>query len=159
MIQTWMPKALFENDRFYVADEDKFRDHFDFPWNGYGHLYETMLSTIIPFSLKAVLWYQGEANSSVAEAAIYLDLLQAFIGNIRQDFADQSLPFVVVQLPVYIPWDGPGWRGIQAAQMKAQDVIDGVCTVISRDVCQNDDLHPKDKKQLSQRIADILLKI
>lgn len=101
---------------------------------------------MIPFSVKAVLWYQGEANTSVAEAAIYLDLLDAFIANTRSDFQNDTLPFIVVQLPVYIPWDGPGWRGIRAAQMRAQDRIPGVRTVNNRDVCQNDDLHPKEKK-------------
>ncbi|MBQ2784879.1 MAG: hypothetical protein IJF02_00015 [Oscillospiraceae bacterium] len=159
VIQTWMPKELFDNDHFYVSDTDKFQDHFDFPWNGYGHLYETMLSKVIPFSINAVLWYQGEANTSIAEAAIYLDLLDAFIANTRRVFQNSTLPFIVVQLPVYIPWDGPGWRGIQAAQMRAQDKIPGVRTVISWDICQNDDLHPKDKKQLGLRIAENLLKL
>ena len=159
VIQTWMPRHLFENDRFYVSDADKFVDHFNFFWNSYGHLYETMLSKVLPFPVKAVLWYQGEANSSVAEAAIYLDLLEAFIGNVRMELQDPSLPFIVVQLADYAPWDGPGWRGIQKAQLQAQDAISNVYTVICRDVCQTDDIHTKEKKQLSQRIADILLKI
>ena len=46
---------------------------------------------------------------------------------------------------------------IQEAQMRAQDVIPGVHTVISHDVFQNDDPHPRDKKQLSLHIAEILL--
>ena len=159
VIQTWMPRHLFENDRFYVSDADKFIDHFNFNWNGYGHLYETMLSKVIPFPVKAVLWYQGEANSSVTEAAIYLDLLEAFIRNVRSELQDPALPFIVVQLADYAPWDGPGWRGIQTAQLKAQEIIPDVRTVICRDVCQTDDIHPKDKKQLSLRVAEILLKL
>lgn len=156
VIQTWMPRHLFDNDRFFVSDEDKFEDHFNFPWNGYGHLYDTMLSKVIPYSVKAVLWYQGEANSGVVEANIYLDLLDAFIGNFRAELHDPALPFIVVQLADYDPWDGPGWRGIQAAQLKAQDTISNVRTVICRDVCQSDNIHPKDKKLLSLRIADAL---
>ena len=96
-------------------------------------------------------------NSSVAEAAIYLDLLEAFIGNVRTELQYPSLPFIVVQLADYALWDGPGWRRIQAVQLKAQDIISNVRTVICRDVCQTDDIHPKDKKQLSLRIAEILL--
>ena len=157
VIQTWMPRHLFENDRFYVSDADKFVDHFNFIWNGYGRLYETMLSMVIAYPVKSVLWYQGEANSSIAEAAIYLDLLEAFIGNVRREQQDPSLPFIVVQLADYAPWDGPGWRGIQAAQLKAQDAISNVHTVICRDVCQTDDIHPKEKSILSKRIADVLL--
>lgn len=157
VIQTWMPPHLFDNNRFYVSDADKFVDHFNFPWNGYGHLYETMLSKVIPFPLKAVLWYQGEANSSPAEAEIYLELLRAFIGNVRTELQDPSLPFIVVQLADYAPWDGPGWRGIQKAQLQAQGAIPFVHTVISRDVSQTYSLHPQNKSKLSQRISDILL--
>lgn len=157
VIQTWMPRQLFENDRFYVSDADKFVDHFNFFWNSYGHLYETMLSKVIPFPMKAALWYQGEANSSPAEAEIYLELLRAFIGNVRTELQDPSLPFIVVQIADYAPWDGPGWRGIQKAQLKAQDAIPFVHTVISRDVSQTDDIHPHNKSKLSKRISDILL--
>lgn len=103
VIQAWMPTHMFDNSCFYISDEAKFQDHFNFSWNGYGHLYETMLSKVIPFSVKAVLWYQGEANSSVAEAAIYLDLLEAFIRNVRSELQDPTLPFIVVQLADYAP--------------------------------------------------------
>ena len=157
VIQTWMPEEILADERFYVSDEDKFMDHFNFPFNGYGHLYKTMLSKLFPYSLCAVLWYQGEANSSVRESEIYLDLLSAFIGNVRHQLRDETLPFVVVQLADYLPWDGPGWRGIQAAQLKAQDAIPYVNTVVCRDVCQNDNLHPVNKRDLSARIVDVLL--
>lgn len=157
VIQTWMPEEILADPRFYVSDEDKFMDHFNFPFNGYSHLYQTMLSKLFPYALKAVFWYQGEANSSIRESEIYLDLLNAHICNIRDKFHDATLPFIVVQLADYLPWDGPGWRGIQAAQLKAQDVIPYVRTVITRDVCQKDDIHPKNKRDLSARIVDALL--
>ena len=156
VIQTWMPRHLFDDGRFYVSDADKFEDHFNFPWNGYGQLYDSMLCEVIAYSVKAVLWYQGEANSGVAEAAIYLDLLDAFIGNVRAEQQDPSLPFIVVQLADYAPWEGPGWRDIQEAQLKAQNTIANVRTVICRDVCQTDDIHPKEKRILSLRIVEAL---
>ena len=40
--------------------------------------------------------------------------------------------------------------------MRAQDEIPLVNTVICRDVCDNIDIHPKEKDVLSQRIVDIL---
>ncbi len=157
VIQTWMPEEILADPRFYVSDEDKFQDHFNFPWNGYGYLYRTMLSKVFPYSVGTVLWYQGEANSGVKEAGIYLELLRAFICNVRAQFRDETLPFIVVQLADYQAWDGPGWRGIQAAQMQAQDVIPYVRTVVSRDVCQKDNIHPVNKRDLSARIVNVLL--
>ena len=38
----------------------------------------------------------------------------------------------------------------------AQDEIDNVKTVICRDVCDNIDIHPKEKDILSDRIAKLL---
>ena len=116
------------------------------------------MDAAIPFALKAVVWYPGEANSSPAEGATYLDLLKAFIENIRNVIFDSSLLLVIVQFPECIPWDGPGWWEALAVQMKVQDAIPFVYTAVSRDVCENNDLHPKSKKQLSLHIANILAK-
>ena len=37
-----------------------------------------------------------------------------------------------------------------------QDVIPNVKSVISRDICESDDIHPRTKDLLSKRISDLL---
>ena len=67
-----------------------------------------------------------------------------------------TLPFLVVQIADYVDRDGEAWRTIQNAQLKAAEVIPFVKTVISRDVCESDDIHPPTKHILAERIARAL---
>ena len=155
VIQSWMPKDVALVPEFEI--ENRFADHVWFPiWNDDGVLYEHMIEKILPFSIKGVLWYQGESNASVNEADLYLDLLRAMIGAWRRDFKNDKLHFVVIQLADHLDRAGYAWETIQAKQLLAQDEIPYVNTVICRDVCDNIDIHPKEKDILSERIVKVL---
>ena len=155
VIQSWMSKEYALVPEFKI--ENRFADHVWFPvWNDDGVLYENMLSKIIPYSMASVLWYQGESNASVDEANIYLDFLRALITNWRRDFKDDTLEFIIIQLADHLDRAGYAWSKIQEQQLLAQDVIPYVKTVICRDVCDNIDIHPKEKDILSKRIAVLL---
>ena len=157
VIQSWLKKEVAKRDELQV--ENKFADHEWFPiWNIDGLLYEHMLSKIIPYSMASVLWYQGESNASVDEARIYLRFLDALTSSWREDFMDEGLEFIIIQLADYIERDTEGWHLVQEAQMKAQDELQNVKTVVCRDICENDDIHPKSKKELALRIARIISK-
>lgn len=155
VIQSWMSKDVALVPEFKI--ENRFADHVWFPiWNDDGVLYENMLAKIMPYSMADVLWYQGESNASVDEANIYLDFLRALIMNWRRDFKDENLGFIIIQLADHLDRAGYAWSKIQEQQLLAQDEIDNVKTVICRDVCDNIDIHPKEKDILSKRIADLL---
>lgn len=155
VIQTWMPKEVALKKAYQV--EEKFRDHVKYPiWNSDGDLYDYMIKKILPYSMTGVLFYQGESNTSDAEAAIYLAMLTDLIESWRQAFCDASLPFIIIQIADYPPRMCEAWKAVQEAQLQAQSVIPFVKTVISRDVCETDNIHPKTKKRLAQRIAALL---
>jgi len=154
-IQAWMPKEVTQEPRFQV--QEKFIDHRKFPiWNIDGLLFEKMLSTLFPYSMAGAWWYQGESNTSPEESALYLQMLDALIGSWRKHFQDENLPFVVVQLADYLPRVNEWWRAVQAAQMEASQAIPNVFTAVCRDVCETDNIHPKSKRILSERIAAYL---
>ena len=48
---------------------------------------------------------------------------------------------------------GPGWELIQKFQDEIQYEIPHVQTVVSKDVCEDDDIHPPTKRYLSEHIA------
>ncbi|MGN1128218.1 MAG: sialate O-acetylesterase, partial [Candidatus Flemingiibacterium sp.] len=121
-----------------------------------GMLYHFMLERLMPFSFGRVVWYQGESNSSVYEGEIYDKLLDMMIGNWRKSFADEKLGFIIVQIADFIhTGDKNGWQAVQDAQLRAQDEIPGVRTVVSADICENDMIHPVTKWKLAKRISEI----
>ena len=100
-----------------------------------------------------MIWYQGESNASEKESEIYGKMLSALINSWRVAFKDEVLPFTVIQLADYMHGNKEGWRKIQQAQYEIQFKEKNVKTVICRDICESNDIHPKQKSELAKRIA------
>ena len=160
VIQSWMPAGACERIGFRFTKEELYHSHFDYPlWNDPGQLYEAMLKPYVPYSVSTAIWYQGESNASLAESAVYHKILAEMIRIWRCDFDDPTLPFLVIQIADYAKniARSNGWRQIQEAQIKVQDEIDHVKTIICRDVCEDDDIHPPTKRHLSARVTNAIL--
>ncbi len=160
VIQSWIDDKIIVGSELDLPDEKRHRDSKDptySKWNAPGMLYHFMLERLTPFSFGRVVWYQGESNASVFEGEIYDRLLAMMIGNWRKSFADDSLGFIIVQIADFIhTGDKNGWKAVQAAQLRAQDEIPGVRTVVSADICENDMIHPVTKWKLAKRISEII---
>lgn len=155
VIQSWMPRVDALVPEFEI--ENRFADHEWYPvWNDDGVLWENMMAKIAPFVFSSVIWYQGESNASVAEADIYLDMLRTMVLSWRREFKNDMMKFIVIQLADHLDRAGYAWEKIQSEQLRAQAVIPLVKTVICRDVCDNIDIHPREKDILSQRICDVI---
>ncbi len=150
-IQSWMPK--------YVASKYPVSKAFsEYPiWNDSAVLFEHMTKTILPFSISHVVWYQGESNSYLGEAELYSKMLYDMISSWRVELSDTALPFIVIQIADCDWRNDEPWRVIQHEQLKIVDMINNVKIVRSNDVCESDDIHPKTKSVLSQRIVDAIL--
>lgn len=154
VIQSWMPEAVAKADEFFVSEEALHNDHKDFiKWNTAGCLYENMLSRVMPYSVSRMVYYQGESNGSAAEGEIYDKLLCAFIESARNGFDDATLPITVVQIADHFHPYYPGWKQVQAAQIKVMSLLNNVVTVRSGDICETDHIHPPTKKPLALRIV------
>ena len=160
VIESWLPAGTYEKLGIELPIEKKHIVHVDklfTEWNEKdGTLYERAFSQVVPFSFSAVIWYQGESDATVDEAAVYDKALCELIDVWRNDLCDKELDFVIVQIADYDKEAGDGWTGIQKAQEKVAGMREKVCTVISRDVCETDNIHPQSKTVLSQRIAEKL---
>lgn len=159
VIESWVPEGTFEKYGINLPVEEKFVDHTCeeySKWNGDGVLYNYSLSQVIPYALSAVVWYQGESDSSVAEGEVYCEELCGLIDRWRSDFCDASLLFVIVQLADTYHKMTDGWKLIQKAQQEIVNRRPLVKMAASADLCETNNIHPPTKDKLAKRIAGIL---
>lgn len=117
-------------------------------------LYHTMLSALIPFSIKGVLWYQGESDAG-DRAVMYDKLLAGLIDNWRKAWND-DFPFLIVQLAPFGVWldcDNKGYGLVREKQAFAARHIPGVHLAAIMDLGSYYDIHPKEKMEVGRRLA------
>lgn len=68
---------------------------------GSGKFYDTMIQPLIPFSVKGMLWYQGESNCFLNEDIRYAYKLKTLIESWRTDWSDKNMAFYFVQIAPY----------------------------------------------------------
>lgn len=165
VIETWVPEGLFESKGIVVAADQKTPSHTCkeySAWNKDGTLYHHVVEKLTPYSVAAVIWYQGESDSSAGEAEVYDKELAALIECWRNAYKDENLPFVAVQLADLFDGNGnyisEGWRIMQETQLNLPNVCKNTEVVKCADICENDDIHPKTKAPLALRIVDALEK-
>ncbi len=117
-------------------------------------LYNAMIHPVLPYGLKGFLWYQGEANDTLAYN--YRTLFPLMINDWRIRFKQGYLPFLYVQLPNYKkrqtePMESE-WAELREAQTMAlsQPNTGMVCTI---DLGEADNIHPKNKQEVGYRLA------
>lgn len=166
VIRSWLPEHCLDSTEFDIPFNERSVDAKNPEyscWNGDGMLYVGMLSKIIPISLKAVVWYQGESDSSgkSSETKIYSGILETLIKKWRNDFKNPELPFIVVQIHDYLQAisKDDGWRSIQQAQKTVCERTKNTYLVESSDICETDVIHPPTKLPLAKRIAQVAQKI
>ena len=114
-------------------------------------LYKTMLRKITPYRVKGVIWYQGEEDSP--KAKLYKSLFKSVIENWREDFENENLPFIFVQLPMFNDEKLDTWQIIRDAQLYTLKNIKNTSMVVTVDCGEKENVHPKDKKPVGERLA------
>ncbi|MBQ9262997.1 MAG: hypothetical protein IJ189_02160 [Clostridia bacterium] len=125
-----------------------------------GGLHDTMLRRLIPCALSGVLYYQGEEDT--ARTAHYDQLLMAYILWLRQAFRDDTLPFLNVQLPMWIAdgaQDSFTWPRLRLAQQRVADAIQHTGLVMLLDQGEYDNIHPTNKRVVGERLAAEALRV
>jgi len=118
-------------------------------------LYEGMLAPIAPLSITGVLWYQGEQNSE--RGYQYRRILPAMIADWRRLFAQGDFPFYIVSLPAFkhrsqTPTDD-AWAETRESQALTAASVHNSCLAVTIDTGDPDNIHPKDKRPVGERLA------
>jgi sialate O-acetylesterase len=127
----------------------------DFP----GLLYNAMIHPLIPYAIRGVLWYQGEANAD--RAYQYRTAFPLLIADWRQQWQEGVFPFYYVQLASFNAANGnsehgSSWAELREAQTRTLNVPEtGMAVTI--DIGTSNDIHPKNKQDVGLRLAAIAL--
>lgn len=120
-------------------------------------LYNGMLHPLIPFAMKGVIWYQGEANAD--RAYQYRDLFPLMIRDWRTQW-NKDFPFYFVQLASFMQrTDQPeesAWAELREAQTQALN-LENTGMAVTIDIGDANDIHPKNKQEVGRRLSLIAL--
>ncbi len=119
-------------------------------------LYNAMIHPLLNYSIKGVIWYQGESNTG--EPAKYKPMFSDMIKDWREKWDQQpeNFPFLFVQLANFMeshdqPTDS-NWARLREAQTASLEVpATGMAVAI--DIGEWNDIHPLNKKDVGQRLA------
>jgi sialate O-acetylesterase len=127
------------------------------PWQSIGGLtsiHNAMIAPIAPYSLRGVLWYQGESNTG--DAGRYQAQLAALMADWRRQFGAQ-LPFLIVELPNFgAPQTAPAasdWANLREAQRRAVADDAHAALAVTIDIGDSHELHPPNKQDFGRRLA------
>jgi sialate O-acetylesterase len=118
-------------------------------------LYNAMIAPLAPYAIAGAIWYQGESNAG--RAFHYRKLLPAMIKNWRDTFAQGDFPFLIVQIAPYDPQQTKApdsiWAEIRDAQLHVSQHVPKTALVVTTDVGDEKDIHPRRKEPVGARLA------
>lgn len=110
-------------------------------------LYNGMIVPIEPYTLRGVIWYQGESNAD--RAWQYRKLFPAMIKNWRDDWGNDKLPFYFVQIS---PHRGQNPE-IRDAQLYVYRNVPNTGMAVTTDNGDSLDIHPRNKELVGKRLS------
>ena len=117
---------------------------------GPGGLFNGKIAPLVPYALRGVLWYQGEANTHPGKGALYQYQLPLLVSDWRKLWGEE-LPFAWVQLPNFNR-PGQGWSLVREAMLKTLR-LPKTGMAITVELGEADDIHPKNKQEVGRRLA------
>ncbi|MFK7768836.1 MAG: sialate O-acetylesterase [Mariniblastus sp.] len=119
-------------------------------------LYNGMIHPFVGYTMKGAIWYQGEANAKPGLAVIYQEMFSLMIKDWRTRW-DSNFPFYFVQLANFKkatvePGAKSDWAIAQNQQRLTLE-LEGTGMATINDVGAANDIHPKDKETVGNRLA------
>jgi sialate O-acetylesterase len=154
-IEAWLPKIrkALKNGKHYpeLPIQPQVGNSSQDP----SRIFNAMIHPLIPFTIRGVIWYQGESNGG--ESMSYYHKKHALVKGWRQLWNQGDFPFYWVQLSAFTPYsDHPAgannWTRLREAQVKALDLPNSGM-VVTTDIGNHQDIHPRNKQDVGKRLA------
>nr|WP_255749650.1 GDSL-type esterase/lipase family protein [Pontibacter liquoris] len=109
--------------------------------------YEAGIAPLTSFPIKGVIWYQGESNAHNIE--LHETLFKTLVSSWRNRWG-YELPFYYVQLSSI---NRPSWPYFRDSQRRMLAEIPNTGMAVSSDLGDASDVHPRQKRQVGERLA------
>lgn len=151
--EVWIPEERVTRNARLVEANEKQRKDPRWPHQP-GVVYNAMIHPLVPAAIAGAIWYQGEGNT--AAPLVYKDLMQQLIEGWREDFRT-DFPFYYVQIAPFTYGEVETGTLIREQQVKLLEVPRTGMVVISDHVEDVKDIHPRYKKPVGERLANLAL--
>ncbi len=125
-------------------------------------IWNAMISPVAPYAIRGAIWYQGESNWGATD---YFQKLKALSAGWSQMFQVKDIPILQVQIAPNTmngraqPNSTVLADTIWAAQYRGSQEIPGMGIVAIQDTgIEPTNIHPRNKKPVGERLADLALK-
>jgi len=150
-IEAWMSRESIEpfgKDLSHLDNDTEVKE----PWNAPSMLFNAKVHPVLNYTIKGMLWYQGESNRD--NAAEYEKLMPAMVADYRAKWGiDFPIYFVEIAPFLYEGKDGTSAARFREAQMKNWREIPNSGMVSTVDIGNYNMIHPVNKKDVGTRLA------
>ncbi|AOC95700.1 hypothetical protein BB050_02603 [Flavobacterium anhuiense] len=151
--EIWMSQEVVSNDPVLLENAKKLNEQ-EYGPRQPGRAYNAMIYPIIGFKIAGTLWYQGESNVG---SLVYDKTLGALITSWRKEWKDE-FPFYYVQIaPFKTGKNNFSNVTIRDSQRKLLKEVPKTGMVVISDISDTIDIHPKNKKSVGIRLANLAL--
>lgn len=151
--EAWIPENVIQNNQELLNASKKINLNEYCPIEP-ARTFNSMINPLIGYKFAGVLWYQGESNVG---SNIYDKTFAALITSWRTLWKE-DFPFYYVQIAPY-KYGENHFSGviIRDAQRKVLQEVPNTGIVVTSDISTIEDIHPKDKKSVGFRLANLAL--
>jgi len=118
-------------------------------------LFNAKVAPLTQFAARGFLWYQGENDASTGANNTFELQLAGLIETWRTLWGKADMPFIYIQLPSFT---NKGWPDTRLKQTQVFNTVKHTGMVVTIDLGEEKDVHPKDKIPVGKRAANIALK-
>jgi sialate O-acetylesterase len=114
-------------------------------------LFNGMIAPLTRYTIKGVIWYQGETDSAPQRAPNYARMFSSLITDWRGQWGEGDFPFLFVQISSFTSHKEI-WGQVRDAQRRVL-ALRNTGMAVSLDVGDPTNVHPADKQTVGARLA------
>jgi sialate O-acetylesterase len=148
--EAWVDREELKKDGgldFYLVSPNS--DGWKAAWAA--NLYNAMIHPIQNFTIRGVIWYQGESNRNDADS--YQRLMTCLIRSWRAGWGVGDFPFLFVQIAPFIYDDAVGAAAYIRDAQRRTHAVPNTGMAVTADIGNLADIHPKNKTEVGRRLA------